>query len=198
MRQARRVTKCRSAGVLAGLDRWDTRRHANPDMSKDGLTAIFHTCVAADVSRRHLRCEKNAPTDVGGYTLSVNRAECEISRLSGPGNKSCDVSWTGTARVLKPTMGLALREPRVSSSGGFGAHNLLAIRGVALIWCQQARKPKGILWVFSGYSRGGFRVPTGCLPDGLGVASGWLQGGRKPLTKAHTARKTARYKRAGS
>ena len=27
--------------------------------------------VAADVSRRHLRCEKNAPTDLGGYTLSA-------------------------------------------------------------------------------------------------------------------------------
>ena len=40
-----------------------------------------HTRVAADVSRRHLVGEQNAPTDVGGYTLSANRAECEISGL---------------------------------------------------------------------------------------------------------------------
>ena len=42
---------------------------------------MLDTCVAADVSRRHLGCEMNAPTDVGGYTPSVNRAEREISRL---------------------------------------------------------------------------------------------------------------------
>jgi len=39
--------------------------------------ALARTCpcqVAADVSRRCLRCGKNAPTDVGGYALSANRA----------------------------------------------------------------------------------------------------------------------------
>ena len=45
------------------------------------LARTFHTRVAADVSRRHLSCGQNAPTDVGGYTLSVNCAECEISEL---------------------------------------------------------------------------------------------------------------------
>ena len=45
------------------------------------LARTFHTCVAADVSRRHFGFEKNAPTDVGGYTLSANRAECEPSGL---------------------------------------------------------------------------------------------------------------------
>ena len=45
------------------------------------LTRTFHTRVAADVSRRILFADKMAPTDVGGYTLSANRAECEISGL---------------------------------------------------------------------------------------------------------------------
>ena len=45
---------------------------ANGATSFYPLAAIFQTCVAADVSRRHLRYEKNAPTDVGGYTWSVN------------------------------------------------------------------------------------------------------------------------------
>ena len=49
------------------------------------LTRTFHTRVAADVSRRHLVGEQNAPTDVGGYTLSANRAECEISGLAPMG-----------------------------------------------------------------------------------------------------------------
>ena len=38
----------------------------------------FPAHVAADVSRRHLGSAQNAPTDVGGYTLSVNRAKCDI------------------------------------------------------------------------------------------------------------------------
>ena len=45
------------------------------------LARIFHTCVAADVSRRRLRGAENALTDVGGYTPSVNLAEYEISWL---------------------------------------------------------------------------------------------------------------------
>ena len=40
----------------------------------NGLAWRFHTQVAADVSRRQLASDKNAPTDVGGYTLSVIRA----------------------------------------------------------------------------------------------------------------------------
>jgi RNA polymerase sigma-70 factor (ECF subfamily) len=35
-------------------------------------------CVAADVSRRGLGGGQNAPTGVGGHTLSLNRAKCEI------------------------------------------------------------------------------------------------------------------------
>jgi len=50
-------------------------------MPLPGLAQTFPTRVAADVSRRHLRCEENAPTDVGGYTPSVNRAKCETLRL---------------------------------------------------------------------------------------------------------------------
>ena len=40
---------------------------------------------------------------------------------------------------------------------------------------------EGILRVFSGYSLGGFRVPTGCLPDGLRVFSGYSEGGFQPF-----------------
>jgi hypothetical protein len=50
-------------------------------MDKLVLARIFHTRVAADVSRRHLGCGKDAPTDVGGYTLLASRAECEMSGL---------------------------------------------------------------------------------------------------------------------
>ena len=45
------------------------------------LVHIFHPQVAADVSRRHLGRAKNAPTDVGGYALSANRAGYNRSRL---------------------------------------------------------------------------------------------------------------------
>ena len=51
------------------------------------LTRTFHTRVAADVSWRRLRCGKSAPTDVGGYILSVNPAECEISKLRPTGSR---------------------------------------------------------------------------------------------------------------
>ena len=37
--------------------------------------------VAADGSRRHFSRGPNAPTDVGGYALSVNRVACEVSGL---------------------------------------------------------------------------------------------------------------------
>src|ERR1035437_1938755 len=40
-----------------------------------------HHRVAADVSRRHIRCGKNAPTDVGSYQLLVNRVWDAISWL---------------------------------------------------------------------------------------------------------------------
>jgi succinyl-CoA synthetase alpha subunit len=39
------------------------------------------TEVAADGSRRQLRCRKNAPTAVGGYALSADSATCETLRL---------------------------------------------------------------------------------------------------------------------
>jgi len=39
------------------------------------------TFVAADGSRRHFSRGPNAPTDVGGYALSVNRVACEVSGL---------------------------------------------------------------------------------------------------------------------
>src|ERR1035437_2666429 len=37
--------------------------------------------VAADVSRRHFRCRKSAPTNVGGYRLLTIRAWYELSWL---------------------------------------------------------------------------------------------------------------------
>jgi hypothetical protein len=56
---------------------WQTtigmKLHRGPSPARD-LAWIFHTQVAADVSRRHLGCGKSAPTDVSGYALSVNRA----------------------------------------------------------------------------------------------------------------------------
>ena len=45
------------------------------------LSKTVHPQVAADVSRRHLRCGKNAPTDVGGYNLSANLAGQVVSGL---------------------------------------------------------------------------------------------------------------------
>jgi outer membrane protein assembly factor BamB len=45
------------------------------------LARTVHPQVAADVSRRHLGCRKNAPTDVGGYTPSAIRAEHTIFGL---------------------------------------------------------------------------------------------------------------------
>ena len=46
------------------------------------LTRTFHAHVAADVSRRHSRCGKYAPTDVGSYRLLAIRAKCEILGLT--------------------------------------------------------------------------------------------------------------------
>jgi hypothetical protein len=42
-------------------------------------------------------------------------------------------------------------------------------------------EPRWSLRVFSGYSLGGFWVPTGCLPDGLRVVSGYSEGGLKTI-----------------
>ena len=60
----------------------------HPDDPNTGL-------ISANVSRRCLRGEQSAPTDVGGYTLLVTGAECEISGLPGPG----EVSKPGAGRV---------------------------------------------------------------------------------------------------
>ncbi len=53
------------------------------------LARTFHIRVAADVSRRNLGGEQNAPTDVGGYTVSANRAEPEIPRLAARPAGTC-------------------------------------------------------------------------------------------------------------
>ena len=45
------------------------------------LARTFHTPVAADVSRRCLAGDKDAPTHVGGYTLQANRVGRANSRL---------------------------------------------------------------------------------------------------------------------
>ena len=47
------------------------------------LTRIFQTPVAADGSRRQLRCGEDAPTGVGGYALSANSVNCEMPRVKG-------------------------------------------------------------------------------------------------------------------
>jgi len=46
------------------------------------LARVFHAQVAAEVSRRHPQCEKNTPTDVGSYALSVNHATCPALGLA--------------------------------------------------------------------------------------------------------------------
>jgi len=48
-------------------------------MLHEALAQTFQKKVAADVSRRHLAGDKNAPTDVGGYTLSANPVEHAIT-----------------------------------------------------------------------------------------------------------------------
>ena len=48
---------------------------------RDIPTRVSHAQVAADVSRRILPATKMAPTDVGGYAPSANRAQCEIPEL---------------------------------------------------------------------------------------------------------------------
>ena len=44
------------------------------------LAEEFQARVAADVSRRHPACGENAPTDVGGYDQSEDRAGCDAPR----------------------------------------------------------------------------------------------------------------------
>jgi outer membrane lipoprotein-sorting protein len=70
------------------------------------VSGVLHTPVAADVSRRHLRCEKHAPTDVGDYTLSANRAKCETSRPA-----PCRVPVLLATAMLCLLAGTALASP---------------------------------------------------------------------------------------
>jgi len=51
------------------------------------LARILPAQVAADGSRRCIRCEKNAPTTVGGYDLSTDRARFKLSRLGWLGDR---------------------------------------------------------------------------------------------------------------
>ena len=46
------------------------------------LTRVFQDGVAADVSRRSLQAEINAPTDVGGYVLVADPAISAVSGLT--------------------------------------------------------------------------------------------------------------------
>jgi len=48
---------------------------------------VTGSIAAADVSRRHLDCGKNGPPDVGGYTLSANRARNEIISILENGGR---------------------------------------------------------------------------------------------------------------
>jgi hypothetical protein len=55
----------------------------------------FPNCVAADVSRRHLGSGQNAPTDVGGYTVVVNRAEYQKPLTNRALRSACALPvWT--------------------------------------------------------------------------------------------------------
>jgi hypothetical protein len=75
--------------------------------------------VAANGSRRHLRCRQNAPTAVGGYNLLANRAGREIS---GPGRRAvvaialCLGALHGLAEVQPPNPDLVSAR---SQSGQF-------------------------------------------------------------------------------
>ena len=52
----------------------------------EGSAGVAPARVAADVSRRHLQCGQNAPTDVGGYAKMVNPAGCGGSEA---GEQAC-------------------------------------------------------------------------------------------------------------
>jgi ceramide glucosyltransferase len=54
--------------------------------TEQGPADVSHTRVAADVSRRHLQCGENAPTDVGGYAQLANPARGDGS---GSGGEDC-------------------------------------------------------------------------------------------------------------
>jgi len=77
--EARLLELANAYACLARLGQYKPYRLAR-DLANargsSGQARNSHTCVAADVSRRHLGSTQNAPTDVGGYTLSVNGAEC--------------------------------------------------------------------------------------------------------------------------
>src|SRR5664280_889942 len=66
---------------------------------------IFRTCAATDVSRRYLWCRKNAPTDVGGYTLLANRARYELSELGDKGSIRPS-PWRGTSDAERKLNGV--------------------------------------------------------------------------------------------
>jgi heme o synthase len=52
---------------------------------------MFNHRAAADISRRHVRSDNNAPTDVGGYALSALAATAEASGLDQ--TASAEKSW---------------------------------------------------------------------------------------------------------
>ena len=79
-------------------------------------------------------------------------------------------------RGYSPWLSLARR------AAGSGAHYLAHGCTLNASICPDEQPCDGSLRVFSGYSLGGFRVPTGCLPDGLRVVSGYSEGG---LLKFH-------------
>ena len=60
--------------------------------------AVAHTFirVAADISRRQLGCGLNAPTDVGGYALLVDRADCRIFEPDFITNNSANLCIVAT------------------------------------------------------------------------------------------------------
>ena len=105
----------------------------------------------------------------------VQRTKGEVRKLET--EREC-FSRTGQRRVPVGRSGSC--EQKVAGSRE-GSKHWSAGGAVVPSGDMQPQEPEGILRVFSGYSLGGFRVPTGCLPYGLRVFSGYSEGGLKAI-----------------
>ena len=80
----------------------------------EGSAGVAPARVAADVSRRHLQCGQNAPTDVGGYAKMVNPAGCGGSEA---GEQACGLVCC-FYRLANPTT-LAMQWEAVAINADF-------------------------------------------------------------------------------
>jgi hypothetical protein len=79
------------------------------------LRILLQSDVVADVSRRCLRCWKDAPTDVGGYIPDrVRLQSCRISSQSG--SRSASLRAICLILSLPPTATARLSQSRAASS----------------------------------------------------------------------------------